>query len=195
LSSPSPLPICIDRYDGNLGIIVAIAAVKAMGVRQMARQGGAAELSEAGVAVVPQGLLSPVLKHPLHIVAFCDEEGVRFKSTFLGSRAIVGSGAPGGVCCCWGRGAWRMPRPAAQRWRPSLPTRAPALLQAGTHGQHGVLFARDEDNSSVIEVLRSNGVPDPQAAVGELAIPPIDVKHYIEVGGPSGSCQPPFVQR
>ena len=30
-----------------------------------------------------------VLKRTVHIVAFADEEGVRFQSTFLGSRALV----------------------------------------------------------------------------------------------------------
>ena len=30
-----------------------------------------------------------VLNRTVHIVAFADEEGVRFQSTFLGSRALV----------------------------------------------------------------------------------------------------------
>lgn len=31
------------------------------------------------------------LSAPLHVVGFADEEGVRFQSTFLGSRAMVGA--------------------------------------------------------------------------------------------------------
>jgi hypothetical protein len=44
-----------------------------------------------------------------------------------------------------------------------------------------VLYARDEANASVLEVLRTSGVQDAERAVSELAIPPVNVKHYIEV--------------
>lgn len=44
-----------------------------------------------------------------------------------------------------------------------------------------MLYARDEANASVLEVLRTNGVQEPERAVSELAIPPVNVKHYIEV--------------
>jgi len=53
-------------YDGRLGILLPIAVVEA--------------LRHAGKSL-------PV---DLEIVAFCDEEGVRFDSTYLGSRAISG---------------------------------------------------------------------------------------------------------
>jgi len=59
------------KYDGALGLVVGIAAVKAL----------ALEAAATGVPLV----------RPVQVVAFCDEEGVRFSSTFLGSRAIVGS--------------------------------------------------------------------------------------------------------
>jgi N-carbamoyl-L-amino-acid hydrolase len=55
------------RYDGRLGILLPIACV--VGLRQR------------GVA----------LPFDLEIVAFAEEEGVRFKSTFLGSSALAGS--------------------------------------------------------------------------------------------------------
>ena len=55
------------QYDGRLGILLPIA------VAQHLRQTGAA------------------LHCDLEIVAFAEEEGVRFKSTFLGSSAIAGS--------------------------------------------------------------------------------------------------------
>ena len=55
------------RYDGRLGILLPIACV--------------VELRQSGLA----------LPFDLEIVAFAEEEGVRFKSTFLGSSALAGS--------------------------------------------------------------------------------------------------------
>lgn len=55
-------------YDGALGIIAAIAAVKALHI---------------------SGYLSE-FPRPIEVIAFSDEEGVRFQSTFLGSAAIAG---------------------------------------------------------------------------------------------------------
>jgi len=54
------------RYDGPLGVMVAIAAVQ--------------RLSDAGTR----------LPFALEVVAFADEEGLRFGSTYLGSRAVAG---------------------------------------------------------------------------------------------------------
>ena len=54
------------KFDGRLGILLPVAVV--------------AELRRAGVR----------LPYTLAIVAFAEEEGVRFKSTFLGSRAVAG---------------------------------------------------------------------------------------------------------
>ncbi|MDB6091930.1 MAG: uraD [Gammaproteobacteria bacterium] len=54
------------RFDGRLGILLPIAV--------------AAQLQRDGAA----------LPYTLTIIAFAEEEGVRFKSTFLGSRAIAG---------------------------------------------------------------------------------------------------------
>ena len=61
----------VGKYDGALGIVVGIAAVKALNL-------------EAVSTGIP-------LEKPVHVVAFSDEEGVRFSSTFLGSRAVVGT--------------------------------------------------------------------------------------------------------
>lgn len=55
------------RYDGRLGILLPIACV--------------VEMRQRGLA----------LPFDLEIVAFAEEEGVRFKSTFLGSSALAGS--------------------------------------------------------------------------------------------------------
>src|SRR3954454_2551157 len=55
------------KYDGPLGVLVAIAAVQ--------------HLREAGVTL------------PFHveIAGFSDEEGVRYQTTYLGSRALAGT--------------------------------------------------------------------------------------------------------
>ncbi|MDF2761829.1 MAG: allantoate amidohydrolase [Thermomicrobiales bacterium] len=58
------------RYDGPLGILVAIEAVDHLRGR-------------------PQGLPLPV-----EIIAFADEEGLRFQTTYLGSCALAGSFDP-----------------------------------------------------------------------------------------------------
>ncbi|XP_065852118.1 allantoate deiminase 2 [Euphorbia lathyris] len=55
-------------FDGSLGIISALSALKAL---------------------KSKGLLKE-LKRPVEVIAFSDEEGVRFQSTFLGSAAIAG---------------------------------------------------------------------------------------------------------
>jgi N-carbamoyl-L-amino-acid hydrolase len=54
------------KYDGRLGILLPIAVAGA--------------LRRAGLQ----------LPFPLEVIAFAEEEGVRFKSTFLGSRAVAG---------------------------------------------------------------------------------------------------------
>eukprot|EP00268_Persea_americana_P036175 TRINITY_DN3566_c0_g1_i4.p2 TRINITY_DN3566_c0_g1~~TRINITY_DN3566_c0_g1_i4.p2 ORF type:complete len:227 (+),score=45.92 TRINITY_DN3566_c0_g1_i4:230-910(+) len=55
-------------YDGPLGIICAVSALKALKI---------------------SGRLEK-LKRPVEVIAFSDEEGVRFQTTFLGSGAIAG---------------------------------------------------------------------------------------------------------
>ena len=55
------------RFDGPLGILVPLAALQV--------------LHDQGRA----------LPFPVEIIAFCDEEGVRFPTTFLGSKAICGT--------------------------------------------------------------------------------------------------------
>lgn len=55
-------------FDGALGIVTAISALKVLKIR---------------------GILEN-LKRPVEVIAFSDEEGVRFQTTFLGSAAIAG---------------------------------------------------------------------------------------------------------
>lgn len=54
------------KYDGPLGIISALAALEILAQRQIE------------------------LPYPVHLLAFSDEEGVRFQTTYLGSRSIIG---------------------------------------------------------------------------------------------------------
>lgn len=54
------------KYDGMLGVISGIEAIQT--------------LHENGVRP----------KHPIEVIGFCDEEGTRFHTTLLGSRAISG---------------------------------------------------------------------------------------------------------
>lgn len=54
------------KYDGILGVIAGLEVVQA--------------LDEGGVRP----------EHPIEVIAFCDEEGARFHTTLLGSRAICG---------------------------------------------------------------------------------------------------------
>ena len=54
------------KYDGALGIVVAIAAMEWLAAEN----------------------LTP--SFPVHVLGFCDEEGVRFHATYLGSRACTG---------------------------------------------------------------------------------------------------------
>jgi len=58
------------RYDGNLGVLIGLSLVE--------------ELNRAGVA----------LPFPIEIVAFGDEEGVRFPTALSSSRAVAGSHDP-----------------------------------------------------------------------------------------------------
>ncbi|XP_024392183.1 allantoate deiminase 2 [Physcomitrium patens] len=60
------------RYDGALGIVTAIAAVKVLKVEGKLHQ----------------------FPRPIEIIAFSDEEGIRFQTTFLGSSAVAGTFQP-----------------------------------------------------------------------------------------------------
>jgi allantoate deiminase len=55
------------KYDGALGVVAGIEAVQIM--------------NENGIRT----------KHPIEVIGFCDEEGTRFHTTLLGSRAIAGT--------------------------------------------------------------------------------------------------------
>ena len=42
-----------------------------------------------------------LLASNIHVVAFTDEEGLRFQTTFLGSKALTGAQAESGACKRW----------------------------------------------------------------------------------------------
>ncbi|KAI8022529.1 Allantoate deiminase 2 [Camellia lanceoleosa] len=70
LLTGSHLDTVIDAgiFDGALGIISALSALKVLNINEQLKK----------------------LKWPVEVIAFSDEEGVRFQSTFLGSAAIAG---------------------------------------------------------------------------------------------------------
>ena len=55
------------KYDGTLGVISAIEVISI--------------LNES----------NEIPEHPIEVISFCDEEGARFHTTFLGSRAMAGT--------------------------------------------------------------------------------------------------------
>lgn len=55
------------KYDGTLGVIAAIEVIQVLKDHQ------------------------EIPAHPIEVVSFCDEEGARFHTTFLGSRAMAGT--------------------------------------------------------------------------------------------------------
>ena len=57
------------NYDGIMGVVTAISVVQALTAQYGPER----------------------LRHPVEVIAFSDEEGVRFHSTFLGSRGISGT--------------------------------------------------------------------------------------------------------
>ena len=76
-SNPSASPLLLGshydtvidagKYDGPLGIVSAIAALELLQQQNV------------------------TLPFPIHVLGFSDEEGVRFQTTYLGSRSVVGS--------------------------------------------------------------------------------------------------------
>ena len=59
--------IMAGKYDGPLGVLTAIEVVHSLNAR--------------GIR----------LRNPVEVACFCDEEGVRFQSTYLGSRGLAGT--------------------------------------------------------------------------------------------------------
>ena len=81
--------LLLSRYDGPLGIITAIAAIKMAVVSNLGLWPEVHAPVDVNDEIVVSAEASGSLERTVHIVAFADEEGVRFQSTFLGSRALV----------------------------------------------------------------------------------------------------------
>jgi allantoate deiminase len=97
-------------FDGAMGIITGIAAVKALVLEAAVTSGAVsvdrlstaiAELEAKGIAgedstlnifsLLPPKGHAPLLRRPIEVAGFADEEGIRFQTTFLGSRALAGT--------------------------------------------------------------------------------------------------------
>lgn len=81
-------------YDGSLGIIAGIAAAKwavITALQKRQHQPLNFSFSELSDVRISPAEARGLLRHPVHLIAFTDEEGVRFKSTFLGSKAVAGA--------------------------------------------------------------------------------------------------------
>lgn len=87
------------KYDGPLGIVAAAAAVKSHLLRL---QGAAPECPVRQSSPHMRSFVAHAFQ--LEIVAFSDEEGVRFRSTFLGSRAFAGTLPPRALQAADGEG-------------------------------------------------------------------------------------------
>ncbi|KAL4857117.1 Allantoate deiminase 2 [Chlorella vulgaris] len=146
------------KFDGALGIIVAISAVKAVLLEAALAKGlvSDAELEQAvdllhnPRAGIDGGLdlaellydqqTAQLISTPVQVVAFSDEEGVRFHSTYLGSRVLTGT-----------------------------------LLD------HGILTNIDHEGVSVLEALEQAGFDPSPASLRKMAIPHNRIKAYLEV--------------
>ena len=163
------------KFDGALGIVAGIAAVKAL-VLEAAVQANALTLGQLEEAVAPfsstcaatndsvatsgapgvaaGGFLDveklllkhlkeaarPSLPRPVEVVAFSDEEGVRFQSTFLGSKGLAGS-----------------------------------LVESG------VLGVRDAQGVTLLEALRAKGLADTEEDIQAAALGRGALAGYVEV--------------
>lgn len=143
------------KYDGALGIVAGIAAVKTLLLEAAVSKGvvTAEEVEQAVAAsrasgqpvelaelLYDQGQASQLISTPVRVIGFADEEGVRFHSTYLGSRALV-----------------------------------------GTLADVGVLRNIDHAGVSVAEALEMAGFDPSPSSLRKMAIPHSEIKVYVEV--------------
>eukprot|EP00878_Enallax_costatus_P027479 GHUV01029596.1.p1 GENE.GHUV01029596.1~~GHUV01029596.1.p1 ORF type:complete len:398 (+),score=87.14 GHUV01029596.1:174-1367(+) len=87
------------KYDGALGVLLGISAVKAVLLQALHKSGRLSDLEAAITEQITAGsdvqlpaeAVKGLLRGGVHVIGFCDEEGIRFRSTFLGSRAMSGA--------------------------------------------------------------------------------------------------------
>jgi hypothetical protein len=80
------LRCAVIRFDGALGVLLGISAVKAVLLEALHRAGKMQALQwaiegidEAEDIDLPARAVKGLLKGSVRVVAFCDEEGIRFK--------------------------------------------------------------------------------------------------------------------
>lgn len=78
--------MCRARYDGALGLLLGISAVKAVLLEALHRAGKLAALQWAIEGIdsgedidLPARAVKGLLPGSVRVVGFCDEEGIRFK--------------------------------------------------------------------------------------------------------------------
>lgn len=146
-------------FDGAMGIISGIAAVKAL-VLEAALTAGVVTAKQLTDAVADletrhqagkndtlniHSLLKPKtpmpkLLRPIEVVGFADEEGIRFSTTFLGSRAL-----------------------------------------AGTLKSSGALESKDPDGHTISDALAIAGLDGSDDALAEATLSPGEAAGYVEL--------------
>ena len=146
-------------YDGAMGIITGIAAIKILVLESAVSAGNISITSvikavqeceakkvagEDGtlniMALLPPRAHLPLVKVPIEVAAFADEEGVRFQTTFLGSRTLAGT-----------------------------------LLSSGA------LESRDGKGATLSDALMEVGMEGTPEALSAAALDPASIAGYVEV--------------
>ena len=144
------------KFDGALGIISGISAVKTLMIEAAVRQNliplaliekhvSESERTAENRVIDLEDILGVdsrrlTLQRPIQIVGFSDEEGVRFQTTFLGSKAL-----------------------------------------SGTLVESGALNKQDKKGISVLESLREAGLANSEDEIRAMKLPKDRVSGYIEV--------------
>ena len=137
------------KYDGPLGIVTAIACAAALSRR------------------------SAGLPFALEVMAFAEEEGVRFGTTLLGSRAVAGSLDPAVLACA---------DPAGQTIAAAMAGQGLDPARIGTAARrHEAVLAYVELHIEQGPVLEARGLP-----VGVVSSISGAVRYAVDVSGEAG---------
>ena len=137
------------KYDGPLGIVTAIACAAALSRR------------------------SAGLPFALEVMAFAEEEGVRFGTTLLGSRAVAGSLNPAVLACA---------DPAGQTIAAAMAGQGLDPARIGTAARrHEAVLAYVELHIEQGPVLEARGLP-----VGVVSSISGAVRYAVDVSGEAG---------
>ena len=123
------------RYDGALGVLLAIA--------------------------VAERAAKEPLPFDLDVIAFSDEEGLRFGAPFLGSKGLVGALEPGAFELCDGDGISL--RQVLERWNDSPAGRQPNRYEGRrllgyieAHIEQGPVLEQEELSLGVLEAIAAS---------------------------------------